>query len=75
MAVTSLARRVEKVEAIIAPTSQIIVMEAGCDVPEAEVDAFVGDFLHARPLDLVVVIQDFTDPLGAPRHIKTYDGR
>ena len=72
---SALTRRVEKAEAIIAPKSRIIVMEAGCDVPEAEVDAFVRDVLHARPMDLVVMIRDFSDPLSAPRHVRTDDFR
>jgi hypothetical protein len=73
--VSALTRRVEKAEAIIAPKSRIIVMEAGCDVPEAEVDAFVRDVLHARPMDLVVVIRNFCYRLCAPRHIRTDDCR
>ena len=72
---SALARRVEKAEAIIAPKSRIIVMEAGCDVPQAEIEAFERDVLRARPLDLVVVIRNFIDPLRAPRHIRTDDCR
>jgi hypothetical protein len=68
---SALTRRVEKAEAIIAPKSRIIVMEAGCDVPLAEIEAFQQDVLHARPMDLVVMIRNFSDPLGAPRHIRT----
>ena len=64
---SALARRVEKAEAIIAPKSRIIVMEAGCDLPQAEIEAFERDVLRARPLDLVVMIRNFCDPLGAPR--------
>jgi hypothetical protein len=55
----------------VAPKSRIIVMKAGCNVPEAEVDAFVRDVLHARPTDVVVMIRNFIDPLSAPRHIRT----
>ena len=72
---SALARRVEKAEAIIAPKSRIIVMEAGCDVPQAEIEAFERDVLRARPTDLVVMIRDFCDPLCAPRHIRTCDGQ
>jgi hypothetical protein len=72
---SALTRRVEKAEAIIAPKSRIIVMEAGCDVPEAEVDEFIREVLRTRPTDLVVMIRNFIDPLCAPRHIRTDDCR
>ena len=66
---SALTRRVEKAVAIIAPKSRIIVMEAGCDVPTGRDRG--RDVLHARPMDLVVMIRNFSDPLGAPRHIRT----
>jgi hypothetical protein len=65
----------EKAEAIIAPKSRIIVMEAGSDLPEAEVEAFQRDVLRSRPTDLVVMIRNFCDPLSAPRHVRTDDCR
>ena len=73
--VSALTRRVETPVAIIAPKSRIIVMEAGCDVPQAEIEAYERDVLRARPTDLVVMIRNFCDPLCAPRHIRTDDCR
>jgi len=63
---TGLGRRLDRVEAAIAPRQRVLVYEVGRDVSETERASFERDVLKRRPNDLVIVISDdFLEPLSA----------
>ena len=65
---TGLGRRLDRVEAAIAPRQRVLVYEVGKTVSVAERTAFERDVLKRRPNDLVIVISDdFLEPLSPPR--------
>jgi hypothetical protein len=75
---TSFGKRLDRVEAAVAPKyDPVIVFECGEDVPREEVDAFIRDELRPNASQLVVQIKRFREEGGdpQPRRIAPYAER